>query len=147
MATGTPMTFANRDGCGILSSDASQYARFHGELAAEGLIGNAGLNSHRDVHPTRASTQYCAGPGENSARPETSYERWHSRTVRTCPHSRVSARSRQRRSSFAVDHYGSRIDFLLARRLFQSSRSVDKCTVFREGVKSGFWPGEEGNDE
>ena len=32
---------------------------------------------HREVHPTRASTQYCAGPGDNSARPETSYERWH----------------------------------------------------------------------
>ena len=55
MATGTPMTFANRDGCGIC---------------------------HRDVHPTRASTQYCAGPGDNSARPETYRERWHSRTVR-----------------------------------------------------------------
>ena len=51
----------------------SQYTRFHGELATEGLIGNAGLNSHRDVYPTRASTQYCAGPGENSARPETYY--------------------------------------------------------------------------
>ena len=102
LATGTPMTFAHRD----VIRDSPIFVD-HGFAAVPAKIGTV---PYRNVHPTRASIQYCAGPGDNSARPETYSERWYCCTARTCPHSRFGARSRQRRSSFAADHYGNRYE-------------------------------------